>query len=396
MGEIFLKLVKNLSFEECEELIRETVGNGSDSNMLVHTLFQMSPDGFDSLFGRLNGFSGNQKIAANIALWGNSLLVDGNEENAMKVLKEVALTKDSGSTLEAMMKLVIGGGSGNGVEDRNYLDKLEGLARDLPTDKQQLVIAALARATSSAEPFGSWTLATKIMDANLADEIRKSCVSFMLQKDPMKAMEAISEASASSGLFFEGYQLMLKNNPKMAEQWLDDNRDKLDSEHFDSIRGVSVLKDLEAMKNLSDDDDQPKDFVGLWSQLDDISDPIVRKEVSSRLWSENFAAAKEDVRIDPVNALNQMVEGKSGYTDRFVEESLLIWMQQDRNACMSWYNQKWGNLSKEKAQDVAAAMARYAVGTRDLDAARQWLPHIYDDAIKNRIEGFINHVENAK
>ena len=150
------------------------------------------------------------------------------------------------------------------------------------------------------------------------------------------------------------------------------------------------------MKNLSDDDDQPKDFVGLWSQLDDISDPIVRKEVSSRLWSENFAAAKEDVRIDPVNALNQMVEGKSGYTDRFVEESLLIWMQQDRNACMSWYNQKWGNLSKEKAQDVAAAMARYAVGTRDLDAARQWLPHIYDDAIKNRIEGFINHVENAK
>ena len=77
----------------------------------------------------------------------------------------------------------------------------------------------------------------------------------------------------------------------------------------------------------------------------------------------------------------------------FYHEACRLWAAMDVDKAVAWYHQNKGGLSAANSDAVASAMVRHALWRREIDAAREWLTQIQDEALRAQTAGDIKSRE---
>jgi hypothetical protein len=132
-----------------------------------------------------------------------------------------------------------------------------------------------------------------------------------------------------------------------------------------------------------------------WSLLEHVTDSSAKALAEGRIWERERDQLRKDVVSNPQQILGELANGRSAYSDYWLEEAMVTWISKEPDKAEEWYQANWNSLPPAKSQYVAAAYAKNALGLGDTGTARQWTSLIQDPKTRERIEASITKGESG-
>ena len=172
--------------------------------------------------------------------------------------------------------------------------------------------------------------------------------------------------------------------PAESLEWLQNNK-QLSAAELD--KGYSTVAD--SNRTL-------KNFPAAWQAINLISDPTLKRQAEGRVWSAERDSVLESVSSNPSGTIDSLTNGKSGFSEYWIEGAMAAWLERDFDNALKWYHENWNSMPAGKSQYLAAAFAKQALKQGDGEAAREWASRITDPKNKNKIDTQIREFQQKR
>lgn len=381
---LVLAIAEQLGYDAALSAIDHELGPGAEKSLLMASVFMGAREPVDISLARLAGLPVQERgfaIAGLLERIGHQKLA---EVEIDKIVSSDELFEERKSL--SMILTVSLSNDGSPRRAKEELQNWESRIKAAPLEHQQALLLSVVDGVSAVFPYEAWSFLSEEMllvsgdseSQELGSAVEKIAAR-MFDSDPARSMAVFLEMGDHGVRFLNGnFRQWMKMGSKAASDW------------YAAVSGDLSGSQRDAFSSgFADYYSSSGDFGAAWSRQETIEDPIQKKKVEGVVWARERESLRREVNLRPELTIQAIASGDSTFGDYWLEEAVNTWVSNDFDAATKWYDENWNTFPKDKAQYVAAAFATQAIGTGDVEMAKQWSALIHDVKTKARIEAAI-------
>ena len=242
------------------------------------------------------------------------------------------------------------------------------------------------RQLARRDPNLAWEHAIKLTESGskLSQETLNNLAGKLAQSGFEDALDQLATSAETMGLEPLGVAFIewVDSDVTKATEWFAANKDQFKGTELDTF-SVALAQSAETRD----------EFDTAWEWIDQVSDPVLKEEISGKVWWKERKVVQSEAQADPKGTMRDLISGDSVHPEFWIKEAFSQWTIANSEEATQWYEENRESLAPEQNQHIARVYAEAAITSGDLENARQWAAQVPDEKFQKKLREQIEKVE---